>query len=147
MTAREYLQDIRETDRKILAITYDIKEIQAQKDGLKSLELSERVKTSTTYTNQIDNLMEREKKLLNERQKLIDEWWNCRNLINCIKNKELVNVLSYYYLRGKYKRNINGTRVAMTWEDVAEKMCTSARQIYRLHGEALQQFRKISGMK
>lgn len=134
MTAKEYLLDIRKTSKKILAVTYDIAEIQEQKDGLKSIELSERVKVSGTYTNQLDDLIKREDTLLAERKHITDEWWHCRQIIKSIKKQNYADVLRYYYLQNN------------DWQKVADKMHTVKRNVYFLHGKALQEFRKITGM-
>ena len=146
MTAKDYLEDIRRTSEKLISVTYDIEEVRAQKYSLQSANFSEKVQSSATYKNQLDNLMEREKELLKKRGEISDKWWECRALINKIQNPKLVDVLSYYYLRNtrKYK---DSERVPLTLEDVAEKMSTSVRTVNRLHRRALQVFRKISKME
>lgn len=134
MTAKEYLNQIKQSNRTVLSKHYELREIRAKKDGLKSIELSERVKTSATYNNVLDEYMQREEQIISELQGLHNEWWKCRELIRSIKNQSYSDVLRYYYLLNN------------DWQDVADTMHTVKRNIYRLHGRALQEFRKISGL-
>ena len=81
MNARDYLEDIKKTNKKILSIKTELASIREQKDGLKSVEISERVKSSAIYFDTLDSLLIREDKLTNEYQQILSEWWKCRNYI------------------------------------------------------------------
>lgn len=137
MKARDYLENIRHTDKKILSVKTELASIREQKDGLKSAEMSERVKSSVVYSDTLDSLIVREDKLVGEYQRILSDWWKCRSCILKISNQDRSDVLRYKYLLGyKYK----------SWDAISEKMHISRRNIFILHGKALEDFRKISGM-
>ena len=137
LNARDYLEDIKKTNKKILSIKTELASIREQKDGLKSVEISERVKSSAIYFDTLDSLLIREDKLTNEYQQILSEWWKCRNYISKILNQDRSDVLRYKYLLG-YKNK--------SWDMISEKTHISKRNIFRIHGEALEDFRKITGM-
>ena len=135
MTAREYLEKVRKTSKLILATSEELAVIKARKENLKSVEISEKVKSSSEYKNCLDELIDEEQQIIAERRKIHSEWWHCREMIKQIGNSNYSDVLRYYYLLN-YKR----------WDIVAAKMHMSERRIYTLHGYALEEFRKISGL-
>lgn len=132
MTAKQYLWEIKNTARKIVALDCELEEIRSQKYGLTSIAVSEKVKKSATYQNSLDDLILREEEILKERQEVKTEWWKCRELIKLIDNPIYSDVLRYYYL-------LNYD----SWERVAKKLRKSERQTYTIHGNALQEFRKV----
>lgn len=133
MTAKEYLLQIKDTPKKIVALGCELEEVRSQKDGLSSVTLSDKVKTSATYKNSLDDLIMREEEILNEQREVRAEWWRCREMIKAIDNSLYSDVLRYYYL-------LNYD----SWDKVAGKLRKSERQTYTIHGNALQEFRKIS---
>lgn len=136
MTARELLNEVRRTSKSILSLKEELAVIRAKKEGLQSLEISDKVKTSALFTNSLDELICQEEQILQECKAIHCMWWQCRQLINQIGNKDYSDTLRYYYLLN-YK----------TWGSVARKIHVSERQIYTIHGKALEEFRKISGLK
>ena len=74
-----------------------------------------------------------EEEILKEQREVKAEWWRCREMIKSIDNPLYSDVLRYYYL-------LNYD----SWDKVAEKLRKSERQTYTIHGNALQEFRKIS---
>lgn len=133
MTAKEYLLEIRDTSKKLYDKLCDIAEIKAQKDGLKSVELSDKVKSSAIYNCNIDNLMMREKTLLSEYNEIHKSWWLCREKIEQLDDDDCKRVLKHYYLRAKI------------WKQVAQNLHMSERKTFKLHELALQEFRKKFG--
>lgn len=133
MTAKEYLEQIKSTPRQLVAMGHELEEIRSRKEGLTSIVLSEKVKTSATYKNSLDDLIMQEEEVLKELREIRAEWWRCRQMIRAIDNPTYSDVLRYYYL-------LNYD----SWEKVANKLRKSERQIYTIHGNALQEFRKIS---
>ena len=133
LTAKQYLWEIKNTARKIVALDCELEEIHSQKYGLTSIAVSEKVKKSATYQNSLDDLILREEEILKERQEIKTEWWKCRELIKLIDNPIYSDVLRYYYL-------LNYD----SWEKVANKMHKTERAVYKIHGIALQEFRKIT---
>ena len=136
MTAKEYLWEIKNTARKIVALDCELEEIRSQKYGLTSIAVSEKVKKSATYQNSLDDLILREEEILKERQEVKTEWWRCREMIRKIQSAEQSDSLRYYYL-------LNYDN----WTDVAKKIHVSERSIYSIYGNALNAFRKISGFE
>lgn len=133
MTAKEYLLKIKDTSSTIIALRYELQEIRSQKSGLKGIDLSEKVRTSATYRNSLDDLIDREEQVLDELREVRKEWWHCRQMIKSIDNQLYSDVLRYYYLLNRGD-----------WGKISELVRKSERQIYNIHGRALQEFRKIS---
>ena len=98
MTAKEYLLSVKSTSKSIVALNAELKVIKSRKDGLKSIEISEKVKSSITYSNLVDELIDQEEKVIRERKVLHNEWWVCRQYINQISDSDYRDVLRYYYL-------------------------------------------------
>lgn len=136
MTAKQYLWEIKNTARKIVALDCELEEIRSQKYGLTSIVVSDKVKKSATYQNSLDDLILREEEILKERQEIKTEWWRCREMIRKIQSTEQSDSLRYYYL-------LNYDN----WTDVAKKIHVSERSIYSIYGNALNAFRKISGFE
>ena len=133
MTAKEYLLSVKGISKSIVALNEELKVIKSRKDGLNSIQISEKVKSSITYSNLVDELIDQEETVIRERKGLHTEWWACRQYINQISNSDYRDVLRYYYLLN-----------AKTWEVVAQKMHISERRVYIIHGYALEEFRKIT---
>lgn len=136
MTAKEYLLKIKDTPKILVSLGYELQEIRSQKDGLTGIDISEKVKTSATYHNSLDDLIDREEQILNELREVRKEWWHCREMIKQIKCQQQSDVLRYYYL-------LNYD----IWDDVAKKIHVSERSVYSIYSNALDEFRKISGFK
>ena len=98
MTAKQYLWEIKNTARKIVALDCELEEIHSQKYGLTSIVVSDKVKKSATYQNSLDDLILREEEILKERQEVKTEWWRCREMIRKIQSTEQSDSLRYYYL-------------------------------------------------
>ena len=133
---KEYLLKIKDTTSTIVSLCNELQEIRSQKDGLTGIDLSEKVKTSATYHNNIDDLIEQEERVLKELREVRKEWWHCREMIRSIDNQLYSDVLRYYYLL-----NFD------SWEKVAEKVHVSRRSVFSIYGNALEEFRKISRLK
>ena len=133
ITAKEYLLKVKNTSRKLVALGCELEEVRSHKDGLSSVTLSDKVKTSATYQNSLDDLIMQEEEILKEQREVKAEWWRCREMIKKIDNPLYSDVLRYYYL-------LNYD----SWDKVANRMHKTERAIYKIHGNALQEFRKIS---
>lgn len=136
MTAKEYLWEIKGTSEILVALGNELEKIQGRKEGLSSIVISEKVKSSEIYHNSLDDLIMQEEEILKEQREIRREWWHCRQLIRQIKNKQQSDTLRYFYL-------LNYD----TWEDVARKIHVSSRSVYYIYGNALEEFRKISGFE
>ena len=135
LTAKEYLLKIKNTSRKLVALGCELEEVRSHKDGLSSITLSDKVKTSATYQNSLDDLIMQEEEILKEQREVKAEWWRCREMIRKIKSPEQSDTLRYYYL-------LNYDN----WPDVARRIHVSERSVYSIYGNALKEFRKISGL-
>lgn len=136
MTAKEYLLKIKNTSRKLVALGCELEEVRSHKDGLSSITLSDKVKTSATYQNSLDDLIMQEEEILKEQREVKAEWWRCREMIRQIRSSEQSDTLRYYYL-------LNYDN----WPSVAKKIHVSERSVYSIYGNALEEFRKISGFE
>lgn len=135
MTAKEYLIKIKGTSATLVALKNELETIHVRKEGLSSMAISDRVKSSEIYRSSLDDLIIQEEEILNEQRTIRNEWWNCRQMIRQIKDEQQSDTLRYFYLLNY-----------ATWEDVAKKIHVSDRAVYYIHGNALKEFRKISGL-
>lgn len=136
MTAKEYLEKIKDTPKMLVSLNYELQEIRSQKNGLKGIDLSEKVKTSATYRNSLDDLIDHEEQVLSELRDVRKEWWRCREMIKSIDNQLYSDVLRYYYLLN-----------ADNWEKVAKKVHVSRSSVFSAYDNALEKFKEISGFK
>lgn len=134
MTAKEYLISVKNTSKKILMLKEELAALQAKKENLRSVQISEKIKASPAFIDSLDAILDNEESIIREYKAVQDEWLRCRALLKKLSNTDHSNVLKYYYLLNK------------KWNVVARKMHYSERRIYKLHGEALNEFRKISGL-
>ena len=137
MDTKQYLKQIERLEKQIqnkLAEIYQLKTMAcsvtvSNSDG-------ERVQTSTDK-DRLGSTVAKIVDLEKETDRLVDEFVDKRNhiigQIDSMENADYYNVLSLRYV----SRN--------TFEDIAEKTNFSIRQVFKLHGRALQEFEKIYG--
>lgn len=127
---------IKDTSRKLVALGYELEGVRSQKDGIFGTTLSDKVKTSTIYRNSLNDLIMREEAILREQREIRNEWWKCREMIHQIKSSEQSDTLRYYYLRNYG-----------SWAEVARRIHVSERSVYSVYKNALEEFKKISGLE
>lgn len=104
-------------------------DMRATLDGLKAIRISEKVQggplpSDENMINRIDKVIEEEKKLEN----LYDFMSDLSKEIDKIEDVVERALLRYRYFLG------------LTWEEIADKMGYSLRQVHRIHKSALENF-------
>lgn len=133
MTAKEYLNRVR---RQYFIVKQAEKEMTAVKSDILSIEacsLSEKI-SGTKEADLADKYIKLEKyfdKVISEWDKLIDMRIEAKAMIAMLPDEKQQAVL--------YARYINCGR----WEDIATDMRYSWQGIFKLHGRALQSFKRV----
>lgn len=133
MTAKEYLQNIRDLHLDIIAKEKDLAELKQQAESLQNTALTERVQSSkSNSSNQtIDEVIDIEN-LLNEKKTMCNKLiMSTYKIIIQISEEKYRRVLIEYYFNCR------------TWSGVSDVMHLNNRWVFRLHGRALQEFEKI----
>lgn len=133
MTAKEYLQNIRDLHLDIIAKEKDLAELKQQAESLQNTALTERVQSSkSNSSNQtIDEAIDIEN-LLNEKKTMCNKLiMSTYKIIIQISEEKYRRVLIEYYFNCR------------TWSGVSDVMHFNKRWVFRLHGRALQEFEKI----
>ena len=136
MNAKKYLQNLRRLD---IVIDQKIKEL----DGLKAMTACigsfdysrERVITSPSgeapFEKNVDRIIELEVEIRDEIDKFVDEKHKIINQIQSLRDADEIKVLYMRYIE------------CQTFEKIAVDMDYTIRNIYFIHGRALQNFEKI----
>ncbi|RLK63168.1 DUF1492 domain-containing protein [Atopobacter sp. AH10] len=133
MNAKKYLKQIQQLDREIDRKICEKNKIYASlfKSSKYQPDLVSKSRSSRlddTYakiidlSNEIDSMVDR----------LVDMKVKVTRLIDQLEDRRNRAVLSYRYVAGK------------RWEEIAEIMGYEVRWVYRLHGQALKEFDKIT---
>lgn len=132
MTAKEHLKQARTLDMEINTKLEEIHQLQLKASCAQSVAVSERVQSSRDNSSNtiIDKIVDMQNEINAEINKLVDLKAEIREKINQLSDERYIMVLTEYYLNCK------------TWEQVAEDNNFSRRHIFKLHGQALQAFRK-----
>lgn len=133
MTAKEYLCRIRRQKYKMEQVERELLEVKADILTLKAANLSERVSGSQT-SDIADKYIRLERyldRVNDEWDVLIDMRVAAKDRINMLPDDVEQTVL--------YARYINNS----DWDDIADDLHYSRRQILRIHGNALLSFSKV----
>ena len=135
MTPKEYLSRIRLHEIKVKNKLRQIEYLKDMSTSLRGVEIKERVQTSQitgdTIGIAIGNISELEKELGKDVQELIRIKQQVMQTIDKVTNADCVYLLYARYLEFK------------TWEEIAVDMHYNIRNIYRIHGRALEEISKI----
>ena len=136
MTAKEYLQQARTLDLLINAKQDELYALRLTATSVSSPVLGDKVKSgSTNNTMQIvDKIIALQETINREIDRLVDLKAEMREKIARVYNPQLIAVLTDKYING------------FTLEQIAERMDVAHKTVYRLHGQALQVFRKENNM-
>ena len=136
MTAKEYLSSAQDMERLLNAKRRMLKKLQAQSTSLSSVKMGDRIKSSGgSSTAVIDKIIDLEAEILARENELIEKQKEIMHKIQLVYNPKLIAVL--------IDKDING----MSIEQIAEAMDISRRTACVWNGQALQIFRKETGLK
>lgn len=136
LTAKEYLQQARSLDMLINAKQDELYALRLTATSVFSPALGDKVKSGgTNNTMQIvDKIIALQETINREIDRLVDLKAEMREKIARVYNPQLIAVLTDKYING------------FTLEQIAERMDVAHKTVYRLHGQALQVFRKENNM-
>ena len=127
---KEYLRKYRTHVRRIHRINAEISELRSMKlspslnnDGMPH---GSSQSDLSGYAAELDSMVQ---ELIDERYYRIKDYQEIVGRIKKLKSENEKDVLFYRYIRG------------MDWWEIAEKMKFSERQIFRIHGKALANFK------
>lgn len=127
---KEYLRKYRTHVRRIHRINAEISELRSMKlspslnnDGMPH---GSSQSDLSGYAAELDSMVQ---ELIDERYHRIKDYQEIVGRIKKLKSENEKDVLFYRYIRG------------MDWWEIAEKMKFSERQIFRIHGKALANFK------
>ena len=136
LNAKEYLNQIRDLDTLIDVKCKTRAQLEIKAQQVSSPELKERVLSSGTsgFAQTVDKIVDLDNEISQQIDDLLKLQSDAINKINQLSDKKHIAILTEYYLNQE------------TWERVADIMKLSVRHIHRLHGKALQEFRKKFNM-
>ena len=132
MTAKKYLRSIRTQNKCIDSLIAEKDRLTAIAEGVSGMSYdsikvqSARVTPGSRQTDAVCKLCDLEERITNEIDMYVDMREEAARAIDKLPEESERTVLRYRYLCG------------MTWAKIAERMNYEVRQIYRLHGRALQ---------
>ena len=136
METKQYLSQIERLDKQIQNKLAEIYQLKAMACSVTVSNESDRVQTSPDK-DRLGSTVAKIVDLEKETDRLVDEFVKKRNhiigQIDRMENVDYYHVLSMRYV----SRN--------TFESIAEKTDWSIRQVFKLHGRALQEFEKLYG--
>lgn len=137
MTAKEYLDRARTLDREINSKKRELAKIKLDAQCLNSPVLGDKVVSShaNNSNSAIDKAVDLERTIKEEISDLLDLKIEIRERISRMKRAEYRIVLTDYYI------------TMQEWREVAKSNNYSERQVYRIHDDALEEFRKIFGLE
>jgi hypothetical protein len=133
MTTKQYLNQVRNLDKRVNAKLDELSSLRALTEKV-TASYSEKVQASTsdTFTSNVAKIVDLEKEIDAEIDRLIRLKERITKEIDSMPSNTYSALLSSRYLEGK------------TWEDVAEMLHYDERQIFRIHENALKEFRRIN---
>lgn len=130
MTAKQFLRQVRQIDRRIDEATERVERLQAKLEAGRMSSVTGMPRGGRTdWTETADRLIELER-VVNARTRELVRWKLAAiDAIRAVEEPRLAEVLELYYIDG------------FTWEQVAERMNYDKSWVLRLHGRALAQVR------
>ena len=132
MTAKQYLRQIRAQNRRIDSLIAEKDRLKQIAEGVSGMSYdsikvqSARVTPGSRQTDAVCKLIDLENRITYEIDRYVDMREDAVRTIDMLPQGAERELLRYRYLCG------------LTWEKIAERMNYEVRQIYRLHGRALQ---------
>ena len=133
MTTKQYLNQVRNLDKRINAKLDELSSLRALTEKV-TASYSEKVQVSISdaFTSNVAKIIDLEREINVEIDRLIRLRERITKEIDNMPSNIYSALLSSRYLEGK------------TWEDVAEMLHYDERQIFRIHENALKEFRTIN---
>ena len=127
MTAKEFLRRARNVDRRVDEATERVDRLRAKLEAGRMSKITGMPRGgSEDWTATADKLIELEKRVNARIRELVRVKHLAMDAIDRVDEARLREVLELYYIDG------------FAWKDVAERMKLEERQVFRLHGKALQ---------
>jgi HAMP domain-containing protein len=127
MTAKEFLRQARDADRRIDEAMERLERTRARLEAGRMSNLTGMPRGGAVdWTKTADRVIELEKRVNARIREMVRQKQAAMDAIDRVEEARLREVLELYYLDG------------FTWEQVAEQMQLDQRWVYRLHGKALQ---------
>lgn len=137
MTAKEFLRGIQGHEKRIKALLEkkrDYYDMAMQGTGRKEAVRTGGTNQSSRVENAVCRLIELEKDLDKEIDRLIDETKLAKEMIAGLEDSRHRDILTYRYLNG------------WSWDKIAREMDYERRYVLKLHGEALVNIRMPKGL-
>lgn len=136
MTAKEYLQQARTLDLLINAKQDELYALRLTATSVSSPVLGDKVKSGGTNNAMqiVDKIIALQELINSEVDRLVDLKAEIHEKIEKVYNPQFIALLTDKYING------------FTLEQIAERMGVAHKTVYRLHGQALQVFRKENNM-
>ena len=136
MTAREYLQQARTLDMLINAKQDELYTLRLTATSVSSPMLGDKIKPGNVNNAMqiVDKIIALQEVINSEIDRLVDLKAEIHERIGKVYNPQFIALLTDKYING------------FTLEQIAEKMNVADKTVYRLHGQALQVFRKENNM-
>ncbi len=137
MTAKEYLMQVRYLDKLINAKISELDKLEKQITSLHSVTLGDKVKFSAGWNSiqrTVDKIIDMRTEINDEIDRLVDLKAVIRKQLNSLNDNRFISVMIEYYINSR------------TFEQIAEDMNYSNRQVIRIHGKALKKFRELFKM-
>lgn len=130
MKAKQYLQQAFKINEMINSKIEELKELRVLSTSLPGIDFSqERVQTTKShdakFTKYVTSIVDLEKKIDEEMADLMGLKMEIREKIHQVEHPNRKIVLQYRYIN------------FFKWEEIAEKMSYSLKQIHRIHSDAL----------
>lgn len=136
MTAKEFLRQARDADRRIDEAMERLERMRAKLEAGRMSNLTGMPRGGAVdWTETADRVIELEKRVNSRIREMVRQKQAAMDAIDRVEEARLREVLELYYLDG------------YTWEQVAETMQLDQRWVYRLHGKALQKVRVTEGVE
>ncbi len=134
MNTKEFLSQAYGLNEIINSNLRELEEIRALSTSITTLKTETKVKTSTISditSNVVAKIVDYEREINKEIDKFIDIKKELRQIISIVEKPNERLLLRLRYLE------------FLTWEQVAEKMSYSLKQIYRIHIKAIESVEKL----
>ena len=135
MAAKDFLRSLRKMDAEIRALQLQIEKLRGDAEGVKAMAISDMPKGGNGYNagDLIAEVVDLQAVCAMKMRELVKHRSEAVNIIMKIGRTDQRAVLMLYYCN------------CQSWEQVADALNYSVRQVLRIHGEALVEFEAHDG--